>query len=150
MSLEALLNDCEDNNWKTRLDSATTVAQLIGDNSARFLKGKYSQRAIDIYVKLFNDNNAKVQLQAITVFEQLTQCIPDLVETNATIIMQSTYNALASNRVEVKHQAETMLQTFSMNLDCLVLLQSFCRGAEYGLTKARPFFIGLLKRTIYK
>ena len=113
------------------------------------MKGKLCQKTIDVYTKLFNDSNSKVQLQALRVFDQLTQNVPELVENNITIVMQSIYNALASNRLEVKGMAENMLNGFTLNLDTLSILVPLCRGADYGLTKARPFFINQLTCIIY-
>ena len=80
---------------------------------------------VDIYCKLIQDNNAKVQNQALTGFESFlsNENLRTLIDQNITLIIQALTHNLQSTSNNVKQQSErmfTILETKSLNINQLV------------------------------
>lgn len=80
---------------------------------------------MDIYSKLIQDNNVKVQNQSLTGFESFlnNDNLRILIDQNITMIIQALTHNLQSTSNHVKQQSErmfTLLEAKSLNINQLV------------------------------
>ena len=55
-----LIEQCQEKDWKRRLDGVTDLSESIISNRSRVSKSKLMQKILDLFCKLFNDTNNKV------------------------------------------------------------------------------------------
>jgi phage-related protein len=67
---------------------------------------KSSSRIIDVLSKQINDPNVKVAINALKVFQELTNTIPSLVESSLSVIMNEVFICFSSAKTEIRTLAE--------------------------------------------
>ena len=136
-----LIEQCQEKDWKRRLDGVTDLSESIISNRSRVSKSKLMQKILDLFCKLFNDTNNKVQLQALNLFHSFSIYILDPITANIHNIYLSIYNALSSNNSQVLQQAQLLINTLTLNLDTIAIIPSLTNSILHALSKAKPFFI---------
>ena len=80
--------------------------------------------------------------------EELMPSLQILVENNLSLICNSVFHTLSSNRVELSEKAESITHMILEEIDPAVTLQHLCHGVMYALPKSRVFLLVKLKDQI--
>jgi len=100
------------NDWSQRLQAVNEIGQWVQRHSGVVQQHPPSKfiQLLDVYCKLVQDNNAKVQSKAMSGFQDFLQNpnVRQLVDHNLTMIVQALAANLSSNSFNVKSQNEAL------------------------------------------
>lgn len=99
--------------WNKRLDGLCSLNAWVDSNSSLIKNNQQSKfiQLVDVYCKLIQDHNAKVQTQAIQVFSHFlsNESLRALIDSNVTLIVQAITHNMSSQNNQIKVSSEQLL-----------------------------------------
>lgn len=82
------------------------------------------------------------------IFLEVLDPLQKLVENNLSVICNSIFNSLSSNKVEVKEMGEKCTNAIIAEFEIQTILQHICQGILYSLPKSRIYLLNKLQDQI--
>jgi hypothetical protein len=116
-----LIATCGSTDWNDRLKSIDTLSKWMGEHSISIKQTQPSKfiQLVDIECKLIQDNNAKVQMKALSHFSTflVDPNLRQLIDQNLTMLIQAISNNLASTSPSVRSQSNQHLHILEESID---------------------------------
>lgn len=113
-----------------------------------FCQYRSSSKFMDLMAQHIIDPNIKVSLHAMQLMQELIEPLKPLFESNLSIITNSVFNSLSSNKSELREEAERACSAMLTSIDIGLLLQHLCHGCLYSLPKSKANLLNKLIRLL--
>jgi RecG-like helicase len=143
---DELYEDCKNGEWKKRIQSIREAADLTLQFPNEFCQYRSSSRFMDLLAQQILEPNIKVSLHATQLAQELMEPLKALFESNLSIITNSIFNNLSSNKQELRDEAEKACNVLFAAVDIGLLLQHLCHGCLYSLPKSKGNLLNKLIR----
>lgn len=103
---------------------------------------------MDILSKQIAEPNVKVSTSAMEIFIELHDPLRTLIENNLSVLCNSLFNGLSSNKPEIREMAEKCTNIMIKEIDIPQILPHLCHGILYALPKSRIMLVNKLQELI--
>ncbi len=103
---------------------------------------------MDFLTQQIIEPNLKVSINSTQLTTRLVEPLKALFESNLSILTNSLFNNLSSNKLELREEAEKACNTLFAGVDIGLLLQHLCHGCLYSLPKSRTNLLCKLNKFV--
>ena len=84
-------------------------------------------------------------MNAMSALEEIMEPLRGLVENNLSMVCNSVFNCLSSNKPEIKEKSEELTSLLLEQVEMQSMLQYLSHGVMYSLPKSRVYLLNKLK-----
>ncbi|EAR91989.2 CLASP amine-terminal protein (macronuclear) [Tetrahymena thermophila SB210] len=140
-NLPTYFSNVENSDWNVRLNSINDLEKIATEYPKELSTHKSYVKFLDCIAKLNNDQNIKVQVKSLEVFQQLIPILQDSIQINIQNVMNSVFSSCGSQNMQIKRKAEEVLQTIMENVDSQYLFEPLNNGSLFANPKSKPIII---------
>lgn len=140
-ALGILIQQCNNPDWKIRLEGISNLVDFIGENIGVLTHQKSQIIIIDNFLKLISDSNTKVSLQALKSFKEIIKDLIPISDDQLNMVLNAVFTVLGSFNLGLRSAGVEVLEEIIENVGAKGVFPGLCNGAMFTVAKARPVLI---------